>query len=59
MTYVKPRKYLYYLKNRGASLNKLINQDFQIDYNFSGQLKINKTEVKSLLIKLGAKRIFK
>ncbi|MGV8829328.1 MAG: sacsin N-terminal ATP-binding-like domain-containing protein [Breznakibacter sp.] len=48
----------YVLEEGGEDLNNLINEDFQIDYNFLGQYGINKTEVKSILIKLGAKESF-
>ena len=48
----------YILEDGGEELNKLINDDFQIDYDFLGQFGINKTEVKSILIKLGAKESF-
>lgn len=48
----------YILEEGGEDLNKLINEDFQIDYEFLGQYGINKTEVKSILIKLGAKESF-
>jgi len=48
----------YVLEEGGEDLNKLINEDFQIDYEFLGQYGINKTEVKSILIKLGAKESF-
>jgi hypothetical protein len=46
------------LEDGGEELNKLINDDFQIDFDFLGQFGINKTEVKSILIKLGAKESF-
>src|SRR5690606_15663107 len=45
----------YTLEEGSEDLNKLINEDFQIDYEFLGQYGINKTDVKSILIKLGAK----
>lgn len=48
----------YILEEGGEDLNKLINEDFQIDYDFLSQYGINKTEVKSILIKLGAKESF-
>ncbi len=48
----------YILEEGGEDLNKLINEDFQIDYNFLKQYGINPTEVKSILIKLGAKESF-
>jgi hypothetical protein len=48
----------YILEEGGEDLNKLINEDFQIDYEFLSQYGINKTEVKSILIKLGAKESF-
>lgn len=48
----------YILEDGGEELNKLINNNFQIDYDFLGQFGINKTEVKSILIKLGAKESF-
>lgn len=48
----------YILEEGGEDLNKLINKDFQIDYQFLAQYGINKTEVKSILIKLGAKESF-
>ena len=48
----------YILEEGGEDLNKLINEDFQIDYEFLNQYGINKTEVKSILIKLGAKESF-
>lgn len=46
------------LEEGGEELNKLINRCFQIDYEFLAQFGINKTEVKSILIKLGAKESF-
>ncbi|MEI6883805.1 MAG: DUF3883 domain-containing protein [Bacteroidota bacterium] len=42
----------------GEDLNKLINENFQIDYGFLSTHGINKTEVKSILLKLGAKESF-
>ena len=48
----------YILEEGGEELNKLINEDFQIDFDFLSQYGINKTEVKSILIKLGAKESF-
>jgi hypothetical protein len=48
----------YILEDGGDELNKLINEDFKIDYDFLAQYGINKTEVKSILIKLGAKESF-
>ncbi len=48
----------YILEEGSEDLNKLINEDFQIDYEFLGQYGINKTDVKSILIKLGAKESF-
>jgi len=48
----------YVLEEGGEDLNKLINEDLKIDYEFLGQYGINKTEVKSILIKLGAKESF-
>jgi hypothetical protein len=48
----------YILEEGSEELNKLINDEFQIDYDFLGQYGINKTEVKSILIKLGAKESF-
>lgn len=48
----------YILEEGGEDLNKLINEDFQIDFDFLNQYGINKTEVKSILIKLGAKESF-
>lgn len=48
----------YILEEGGEELNKLINEDFQIDYEFLEQHGINRTEVKSILIKLGAKESF-
>lgn len=48
----------YILEEGGEDLNKLINENFQIDYEFLGRYGINKAEVKSILIKLGAKESF-
>lgn len=48
----------YILEDGSEDLNKLINDDFEIDYEFLGKYGINKTEVKSILIKLGAKESF-
>lgn len=48
----------YILEEGSEDLNKLINEDLQINYDFLGQYGINKTEVKSILIKLGAKESF-
>lgn len=48
----------YILEEGGEDLNKLINEDFEIDFDFLGKYGINKTEVKSILIKLGAKESF-
>jgi len=48
----------YILEDGSEELNKLINDDFQIDYDFLARFGINKTEVKSILIKLGAKESF-
>ena len=48
----------YILEDGGEDLNKLINEDFRIDYEFLNQYGINKTEVRSILIKLGAKESF-
>jgi hypothetical protein len=48
----------YVLEDGSEELNKFINEDFQIDYEFLGQFGINKAEIKSILIKLGAKESF-
>lgn len=48
----------YILEEGGEDLNKLINEDFQIDYDFLSGYGINKTDVKSILIKMGAKESF-
>lgn len=48
----------FILEEGGEDLNKLINEDFQINYDFLSQYGINKTEVKSILIKMGAKESF-
>lgn len=48
----------YLLEEGGEDLNKLINEDFQVDYEFLNQFGINKIEVKSILIKMGAKESF-
>lgn len=48
----------YILEDRGEELNKLINDDFQIDYEYLGRYGINKTEAKAILLKLGAKESF-
>ncbi|WP_148257268.1 protein NO VEIN domain-containing protein [Treponema primitia] len=48
----------YILEAGSDDLNKLINQDFMIDYEFLSKFGINKTEIKSILIKLGAKEFF-
>jgi hypothetical protein len=48
----------YILEEGGEDLNKLINEDFQIDFKFLEQYGINRTEVKSILIKLGARESF-
>jgi len=48
----------YILEEGGEDLNKLINEDFQIDYEFLSHYGVNKTEIKSILIKLGAKESF-
>ena len=48
----------YVLEEGGEELNKLINEDFEIDYNFLYQYGINKAEIKAILIKLGAKESF-
>ncbi len=48
----------FLIEEGGEELNKLINDNFEIDYDFLFQFGINKTEVKSILIKLGAKESF-
>lgn len=48
----------YILEEGGEDLNKLINDELQIDYELLKQYGINPTEVKSILIKLGAKESF-
>ncbi len=48
----------YILEDGSDELNMLINNDFQIDYEFLSQFGINKTEVKAILLKLGAKESF-
>jgi uncharacterized protein DUF3883 len=48
----------YLLEDGSEEFNKLINDDFHIDYEFLAKYGINKTEVKSILIKLGAKESF-
>jgi hypothetical protein len=48
----------YVLEEGGEDLNKLINENFQIDYDFLSRYGINKTEIKSILVKLGAKESF-
>jgi hypothetical protein len=48
----------YIIEEGGEDLNRLINEDFQIDYGFLNTYGINKTEVKSILLKLGAKESF-
>jgi hypothetical protein len=48
----------YILEEGGEDLNRLINEDFQINYGFLAQYGINKTDVKSILLKLDAKESF-
>lgn len=48
----------YILEDGSDELNKLINNDFQINYEFLSQFGINKTDVKAILLKLGAKESF-
>lgn len=48
----------YLLEDGSDELNMLINNDFQIDYEFLSRFGINKTEVKAILLKLGAKESF-
>lgn len=48
----------FILEDGGEDLNNLINEDFDIDYKFLESFGINKSEVKSILIKLGAKESF-
>lgn len=48
----------YILEDGSEELNMLINNDFQIDFEFLSQFGINKTEVKAILLKLGAKESF-
>lgn len=48
----------YILEEGGEELNRLINEDFQLDYDYLSQFGINKAEVKSILIKLGANESF-
>lgn len=48
----------YVLEDVGEEINNLINEDFKIDYDFFDQHGINKADIKSILIKLGAKESF-
>ncbi|MES2514712.1 MAG: hypothetical protein V4580_11235, partial [Bacteroidota bacterium] len=48
----------YVIEEGGEDLNRLINEGFQIDYNFLESHGINKSEVKSIILKLGAKESF-
>ena len=48
----------YIMEEGSEDLNKLINEDFHIDYEFLSHYGINRAEVKSILIKLGAKESF-
>ncbi|MCS3799091.1 DUF3883 domain-containing protein [Niastella sp. OAS944] len=48
----------YILEEGSEQLNKLINNDFLLDYSFFENLGFNKAEVKAILIKLGAKESF-
>lgn len=48
----------FVLEEGGEELNKLINEDLQIDYEMLGKYGFNKTDVKAILIKLGAKESF-
>lgn len=48
----------FLIEEGGEELNKLINDNFEIDYEFLSQHGYNKADVKSILIKLGAKESF-
>jgi len=48
----------YILKDGSEELNTLINDNFEIDYEFLKKYDIDKVEVKAILIKLGAKESF-
>lgn len=48
----------FVLEEGGEELNKLINEDLQINYELLSQYGVNKTDVKAILIKLGAKESF-
>jgi len=48
----------YILEEGSEELNNYINDNFKIDYNYLNSYGINRTEVKSVLIKLGAKESF-
>lgn len=48
----------YILEEGGDDLNKLLNDKILIDYDLLNQFGINKIDVKSILLKLGAKESF-
>lgn len=48
----------FILEDGNEQFNKLINDDFEIDYDFLLFYGINRTDVKAILLKMGAKESF-